>query len=99
MKQKNIKPRNVAPFMRTAGLLVLILVFAFACEEERVGQNPVDNTPPSAVSNVQIEALPGGAKISYDLPNETDISYVICEYMFNGEKKVVRSSIYSNFLP
>lgn len=98
MKKKNIKPRNVASFMRIAGLLTLFLTFASACEEERVGQNPVDSTPPSAVSNVLIEALPGGAKISYDLPNETDISYVICEYMFKGMKKVVRSSIYSNFL-
>lgn len=98
MKQKNITPRKVTPLIRTTGLLTLLLVFAFACEEERIGQNPVDNTPPSVVSNVQIEALPGGAKISYDLPNETDISYVICEYMFKEEKKVVRSSIYSNFL-
>lgn len=97
MKQNKINPRKVALFTR-AGLLTLFLVFAFACEEERVGQNPVDNIPPSAVSNVQIEALPGGAKITYDLPNETDISYVICEYMFKGEKKVMRSSIYSNFL-
>lgn len=98
MKKKNIKPRNVASFIRIAGGLALFLTLAFACEEERVGQNPVDSTPPSAVSNVLIEALPGGAKISYDLPNETDISYVICEYMFKGMKKVVRSSIYSNFL-
>lgn len=98
MKHKIINPRKVVPFMQTAGLLVILLVLAFSCEEESVGQNPVDNIPPSAVSNVQIEALPGGAKISYDLPKETDISYVMCEYMFKGEKKVVRSSIYSNIL-
>ena len=61
MKHKIINPRKVVPFMQTAGLLVILLVLAFSCEEESVGQNPVDNIPPSAVSNVQIEALPGGA--------------------------------------
>jgi hypothetical protein len=47
---------------------------------------------------VQVEVLPGGAKILYDLPDEIDISYVICEYMFKGETKIVRSSIYANFI-
>jgi len=98
MKQKNIITGTAFTFIRIAGLLTIILVLAFSCQEERVGQNPIDNIPPIGVSNVIVEALPGGAKISYDLPNETDISYVICEYMFKGEKKIVRSSIYSNFL-
>lgn len=98
MKQKNIITGKVFTFMRIAGLLTIILFFAFACQEEKIGQNPIDNIPPSGISNVQVEALPGGAKISYDLPNETDISYVICEYMFKGIKKIVRSSIYSNFV-
>ncbi|MFA6702970.1 MAG: DUF5126 domain-containing protein, partial [Dysgonamonadaceae bacterium] len=98
MKQKNIITGKVYTHMGIAGLLTIILFFAFACQEEKVGQNPIDNISPSSISNVQVEALPGGAKISYDLPNETDISYVICEYMFKGIKKIVRSSIYSNFV-
>lgn len=94
MKQKIINLWKGSTFT----LIALVLVLASSCDEDRVGQNPVDNIPPAVVTNVQIEALPGGAKISYDLPNETDISYVICEYMFKGEKKVARSSIYSNFV-
>jgi hypothetical protein len=47
---------------------------------------------------VQIESLPGGAKITYDLPNAEDISYVKGEYMFQGEKRTVRSSVYNNHL-
>lgn len=77
------------------GIIISLLLFV-SCDESRIGQNPIDNMPPSTVTNVQAEAIPGGAKISYTLPKETDISYVICEYLFKNEKKIVRSSIYSN---
>lgn len=80
-----------------AGFVAVLFVLS-SCSEDRIGQNPVDSTPPSAVNNVQVEALPGGAKITYDVPNETDISYVICEYMVNNEKKITRSSIYNNYI-
>ncbi|WP_080905467.1 DUF5000 domain-containing lipoprotein [Parabacteroides sp. Marseille-P3160] len=79
-----------------AGIIMVILITS--CDEDRVGQNPIDSIPPSSITHVQTEALPGGGKIYYDLPKETDISYVICEYMFKGEKKIVRSSIYNNYL-
>lgn len=94
MKQNIIKLRKLSSCV----FLAIILTLASSCDEDRVGQNPVDNVPPEGIKNVQIEALAGGAKIIYDLPNEVDISYVICEYMFKGETKVVRSSIYSNFI-
>lgn len=98
MKQKTINLRKVFSFTCMAGLMTILWVLASSCDEERVGQNPIHNNPPSGVSNVQIEVLPGGAKIFYDLPDATDISYVVCDYLFKGEKKFVRSSIYSNFV-
>ncbi|MDR0699549.1 MAG: DUF5126 domain-containing protein [Tannerella sp.] len=81
-----------------AGMAVLLSVFMFSCHEDRIGQNPTDNVPPPSITNVQTEPLPGGAKIVYDLPKETDLSYVICEYTVKNEKKIARSSIYNNFL-
>lgn len=96
MKKNNSVKRTFSCCM--AGILSLLLIIATSCKEEKVGQNPLDNIPPSPVTNVKTEPLPGGARISYDLPKETDISYVCCEYMFKGEKKIVRSSIYSNTL-
>ncbi len=75
-----------------------IFIFIISCNEDRIGQNPIDDIAPTSVTNVQITALPGGAKISYDLPNETDISYVMCEYMFKSKKKISRSSIYTNYV-
>src|SRR5690606_4108649 len=92
--KKNIRLSSLLiGYFMPIGMLIVA-----SCKEEKVGQTPVDSTPPAAVSNVSIEALPGGAKISYDLPDETDISYITCEYMFNNEKKVARSSIYNNYV-
>jgi hypothetical protein len=78
--------------MLFAGLWIM------SCSEDKVGQPPKDSIPPSPVFNVQIEELPGGAMLMYELPNEPDISYVKGEFLFQGEKRVVRSSIYSNYL-
>jgi hypothetical protein len=70
-----------------------------SCTEPPMGQTSVDNVPPPPVENMDIEPLPGGGKVTYDLPsNEKDISYVKCEYTYKGEKWVVHSSIYNNYL-
>jgi hypothetical protein len=48
---------------------------------------------------VLVEELPGGAKITYDLPADVpDMSYVKCEYLFQDVKKTVRASAYDNQL-
>jgi hypothetical protein len=78
--------------------LVIILIVLGSCTEDKIGQIPTDNTPPKPLSNVQVEPLPGGGKITYTLPDEMDISYVKGEYFSQGKKWVVRSSIYSNYL-
>ncbi|KAA6300623.1 MAG: hypothetical protein EZS26_003229 [Candidatus Ordinivivax streblomastigis] len=69
-----------------------------SCSELPFGQTPTDHTPPSPLSNVVVESIPGGAKVIYDLPNEKDISYVKCEYTYKGEKRIVRASVYNNYL-
>jgi len=78
--------------MLLAGLLLT------SCNEAPIGQTPTDSTPPGALINVQSESQPGGAKITYDFPKETDISYVKGEYLFQDKIKVVRASVYDNFL-
>lgn len=79
-------------------LTVIIMLLVSSCDEEKVGQYPVDSVPPSPVTNVVTESIPGGAKIYYDLPDETDISYVYCEYTVNGVEKNTRSSVYNNYV-
>jgi hypothetical protein len=69
-----------------------------SCSELPTGQIPTDNIPPSPVTNVKIEPTYGGAHVTYTLPHEEDISYVKCEFVYNGKLRVVRSSIYKNYL-
>ncbi|WP_445593141.1 DUF5000 domain-containing lipoprotein [Sunxiuqinia sp. sy24] len=98
MKQITITIRKMLFCIKLLGVIAIMITLIVSCDEEKVGQYPIEGVAPAAVSNVQTEALPGGAKITYDLPDETDISYVICEYSFAGEQKIARSSVYSNFI-
>lgn len=91
------KIRNIFIYSNVVAVALLSLVL-LSCKEETVGQGPIDHSAPSAISTVQVEPIPGGANITYELHNESDISYVICEYVVNGTTKVVRSSVYSNEL-
>lgn len=77
---------------------LLFMVCLCSCAEDHIGQTPTDNIRPAVIQDVVIESMPGGAKISYALPKETDISYVKGEYLVNGTKYVVRSSVYKNYL-
>jgi hypothetical protein len=72
-----------------------------ACVEPPVGQTPVDSVAPPAIDEASINIVPkaGGAVITYDLPRGVnDLSYVKCEYTFNGEPYVVRASVYVDSL-
>lgn len=66
---------------------ILLLFFAVSCEEDNL-----DTTPPSTVSNVNVEALNGGAKITYNLPGDDDILYVRAEYTNSLGEEVFKSS-------
>lgn len=77
---------------------IILSFIAVSCTELPHNQTPVDKDSPLSLNNIQIESLPGGAKITYEVSNETDISYVKAEYTYKGVKNIVRSSIYNNFL-
>ncbi len=55
-----------------------------------------DSHAPSAVSNVEVENLPGAARISYSLPKDQDLLYVEANVVKNGKKLSFRSSYYTN---
>lgn len=76
---------------------MLLAVLITACKREQVGQPATDGQAPSAITSATATPTPGGAVISYQLPKEEDISYVLCEYTGdNGVQKVTRSSVYQN---
>ncbi|WP_226995371.1 DUF4959 domain-containing protein, partial [Candidatus Symbiothrix dinenymphae] len=54
------------------------------CKEEVIGQWPVDGTPPGKVDNVVVkQAIPGGAVLSYTLPDDDDLLYIKAVYLRN----------------
>jgi hypothetical protein len=82
-------------------VLVTIMSGMVACVEPPIGQTPVDSVAPPAIDEASINIVPkaGGAVITYELPRGVnDLSYVKCEYTFNGEPYVVRASIYVDSL-
>jgi hypothetical protein len=91
MKQINI----ILQIVVIAGLLLLTSY----CNELPFAQTPTDKTPPSPVTNVEAISIPGGAKITYNIPaSDDDISYVKAVYNYKGEQWTVRTSVYSDTL-
>lgn len=79
-------------------LMLLVTLGLSGCSEEPVGQTPINNIPPSPVTNINVENFNGGAKISYHLPEDEDLLYVEARYEVNGVKYQTSSSLYKNFL-
>lgn len=77
--------------------LIIISICFTACDEEFVGQPPIDSTPPASVSNVKVENIPGGVILTYDLPEEDDLLCITAEYVTpKGGMSEMSSSAYSN---
>lgn len=77
--------------------MLILLIFCYGCKEEYIGQYPVDNTPPAAVSNIRVQNLPGKVILTYQLPKEDDLFYVKAMYVMpDGTRREMASSAYSN---
>ena len=80
-------------------LIALLGIIAFACKEEPIGQQPNDNVPPGAVSNVKVQNIPGGAILTYRVPTDEDLLYVTAEYFHkDGVLSEARASMYTDTL-
>jgi len=79
-------------------LALLTGLFLISCDEDEM--SPVnDDLAPSPVSNVQVESLSGGAKITYNLPGDKNLLYVKALYNLPGNlEREVKSSYYQNYL-
>ncbi len=82
--------------MRYLSIFILLFLVA-SCSEEQIGQYPVDNTAPKPVSNPVVVNMDGKSKITYKLPDETDLLYVKATYTLDtGEKVEVKASSFYN---
>ncbi|MEC3878171.1 DUF5000 domain-containing lipoprotein [Parapedobacter sp. 10938] len=79
--------------------LILGLWLLAGCSEEKYTSPIDDDTAPAPVQDVQVENLPGGAKISYALPNSESLRYVKAVYSIRpGVVRQAKSSLYSDHL-
>ncbi len=84
-------------FTKIFSLIALILLTASCSQLEGPGPLESNSTPPGKVSNIQIENLPGKAKLTYTLPSDKDLLYVKAIYTLeNGTLMEVKSSYYKN---
>ncbi|MGQ8338224.1 DUF5000 domain-containing lipoprotein [Sunxiuqinia sp. A32] len=80
-------------------IYIVLGFFVFACNEEPIGQQPLDQIPPGPVSDVKVENTPGGAILTYTLPTDEDLLYVKAVYSLrDGVESEVRSSLYKDTL-
>lgn len=70
-----------------------------SCEFQNIDWQPgTDSVAPKTVSNVSVENLPGGAQITYDLPDDEDLAFVEANYIIDGKKRRTSASVYTNSL-
>jgi hypothetical protein len=81
-------------------LLSFVILCAFSCKSD-ILNGPIENSKekPGPVTNVNVENKSGGAALTYTLPSNEGLSYVIAKYEIRpGVKREVVSSYYTNQL-
>lgn len=78
--------------------VVLLLVWA-GCKRDDGLKALKKGEVPAVVTNYSYVSIPGGAIITYDLPQGTDLRYIKATYKLdNGETREAKSAIYKNTL-
>lgn len=76
--------------------ILLVLVYFSGCKEEPIGQTPSNSEAPGCILNPTVKNIPGGAEITYDLPDDDDLLCVKATYTINGQEKNTTASMYNN---
>lgn len=87
--------------MKKIHLLTILPAIALisSCTAESIGSIALDSKAPGPVTNISVENIPGGANISYSLPDDEDLLYVKAEYKLeNGNDASVMASLYCDTL-
>lgn len=79
--------------------IVLAVFFLFACEDVNRGPaEPTEPWNPGPLTEYAVTPINGGAIITYAIPNDPDIMYIMAEYERNGKIFTEKSSIHKNSL-
>jgi len=78
-------------------LIVVLSIGLYSCNEDIVGQYPVEFVAPDTVSNVTYESLPGAVRLTYKLPTDKDLMSVKAIYTLdNGSVMETAASAFTN---
>ncbi|MFV0418945.1 MAG: DUF5000 domain-containing lipoprotein [Dysgonomonas sp.] len=79
-------------------IIILCILAIYSCGEDK--NEPLFNdSAPLPVTDIQVESLPGGAKITYKTPKDENLLYVKAVYtLADGTVKDVKSSYYKDHL-
>ena len=77
----------------------LLTALLFSCKEDEHEPLVKNDNKPGVLTNLEVENIPGGAKISYTLPDDQDLLYVLARFSSkSGQERIVKSSLYKNFV-
>ncbi|TCC99290.1 DUF4959 domain-containing protein [Pedobacter hiemivivus] len=79
-------------------IYALISLSIFSCKEDLRAPLYDGQNPPPPISSASVEAIPGGVKITYRLPDDPGLLYVKATYDLKGVKMEAKSSYYNNFI-
>lgn len=85
--------------MKKSIILVLLSAFMFASCGETFENGPIDggDNAPKMVTNIEWEAVAGGAIISYEIPKDPSLYYVEASYVTkNGTVRCNKASVFTN---
>ncbi|MES2376067.1 MAG: DUF5000 domain-containing lipoprotein [Bacteroidota bacterium] len=78
-------------------LVVVSILLIAACKQDKLGPIATDSVAPKVVTGIVTTSIPGGAKITYALPDSKNLLYVKAVYESPaGVVKEVKSSLYDN---
>lgn len=82
--------------MKKYTLLLIIVCFLFSCEDNNEG--PSTAWKPGPIEEFEVTPINGGAIITYTIPKDPNILYVMAEYERNGKIFTEKSSVHNNSL-
>lgn len=94
---KNIK--RLKGYLSFVIMPVLLVTLAISCKKSESNISVVsdDKTKPGIVTDVQVENINGGARITYKLPNSKNLLYVLASYKINDSRtRETKASYYTD---
>jgi len=93
--KKNI-PMKKKQFVSVFIAFVMVLA---GCKDSEMGPLATNGDKPGVITNVRVENMAGGAKITYTLPSDEDVLYVLAEYPSTaGGTRITKASSYTNYV-